>query len=333
VGEQLAYGSLLMEGFSVRLSGQDSRRGTFSHRHAEITDHRTEKKIMPLRSLAAKGAVFSAWNSPLSEFAVMGFDFGYSLSAPKTLVLWEGQFGDFSNGAQIVIDQFIASSEKKWARNSGITLLLPHGYEGQGPEHSSARLERFLQLCADANMQVCYPTAPAQFFHLLRRQMLRSFRKPLIVMTPKSPLRSPEVVSHKDDFVKGSFQNLLVSGGAVAKAKRVVLCTGKVYWDLLKKAKDLKVEEETCFIRVEQLYPLDKPRLKALFQQAAGARDFVWCQEEPQNMGAWSYIALATEDLVKLRYAGRKASASPATGYAKVHQQELEAFLASVFRD
>ncbi len=331
VGEQLAFGSLLMEGYSVRLSGQDSRRGTFSHRHVEITDHRNEQKLMPLKSLETKNSFFSAWNSPLSEFAVMGFDYGFSLSDPKSLVLWEGQFGDFANGAQIVIDQFIAPSEKKWNRNSGITLLLPHGYEGQGPEHSSARLERFLQLCADANMQVCYPTTPAQFFHVLRRQMVRPFRKPLVVMSPKSPLRMPEVISRREDFTKGVFHNILITGCAPSEAKRVILCTGKVYWDLVKKAQALGEDKQTCFLRLEQIYPLDKPKLKDLLTKATQSQDFVWCQEEPQNMGAWTHMALAIEDIVLLRYAGRKASASPATGYAKVHQAEQESLLNAAF--
>lgn len=331
VGEQLAFGSLLMDGYNVRISGQDCRRGTFSHRHVEIVDHRNENRIMPLRSLQTSGSFFSAWNSPLSEFAVMGFDYGFSLADPKTLVLWEGQFGDFANGAQIVIDQFIAASEKKWNRNSGFTLLLPHGYEGQGPEHSSARLERFLQLCADANMQVCYPTTPAQMCHLLRRQMMRPFRKPLIVMTPKSPLRMPEVVSKRVDFTAGHFNNLLFSGCDLAAAERVIFCSGKVYWDLLKTAKTLGREATTAFVRLEQIYPLDKEQIRAKIALATNAQEFVWCQEEPQNNGAWSFVALDLQDVVSLRYAGRKASASPATGYLKVHQAEQEALLLSAF--
>jgi len=332
VGEQLAYGSLLLEGYSIRLSGQDSRRGTFSHRHIEVTDHRNENKFMPLKSLESKNSVFSSWNSPLSEFAVMGFDYGFSLSDPKTLVLWEGQFGDFVNGAQIVIDQFIAASEKKWGRSSGITLLLPHGYEGQGPEHSSARLERFLQLCADANMQVCYPTTPAQNFHLLRRQLHRPFRKPLIVMTPKSPLRMTEVISKKSDFLEGGFKPLLVTGCAPEKAKRVICCTGKIYWDLKKYAQAHRLEDETTLVRLEQIYPLDKTALKSILSKATQSEDIVWCQEEPRNMGAWSFISLSMED-VKLRYAGRKASASPATGYLKVHLAEQEAVVSAAFQN
>ncbi|MGE3973288.1 MAG: 2-oxoglutarate dehydrogenase E1 component [Bdellovibrionales bacterium] len=325
-GEQLAFGSLLMDGYSVRLSGQDARRGTFSHRHLVVTDHENGQKLIPLKSLQAKGSVLSAWNSPLSEFSVMGFDYGFSLSDPKTLVLWEGQFGDFVNSAQVIIDQFIVSSEKKWNRHSGLTLLLPHGYEGQGPEHSSARLERFLQQCADANIQVAYPTTPAQYMHLLRRQMVRKFRKPLIIMAPKSPLRMPEVVSKKEDFTNGSFQTLLVSGAEASKAKRVVVCSGKVYWDLQKEAKTKGVDGQTAFIRVEQLYPLDKVQLQELAKKYAKAT-WVWAQEEPQNMGAWSFIRLNTLEFLNLTYAGRKANASPATGSPKMHISELEQLL------
>jgi 2-oxoglutarate dehydrogenase E1 component len=330
VAEQMAFGSLLMDGYSVRLSGQDCRRGTFSHRHLEITDHETEKKTLPLKTLQTKGSVLSAWNSPLSEFSVMGFDYGFSLSDPKTLVIWEGQFGDFVNSAQVIIDQFVVSSEKKWSRHSGLVLLLPHGYEGQGPEHSSARLERFLQQCADANIQVAYPTTPAQYMHLLRRQMLRKFRKPLVVMAPKSPLRSPDVVSKKEDMISGSFQNILVTGAAASQAERVIMCTGKVYWDLLKEAKAKGFESKTAFVRVEQLYPLDKSKLQELAKQFTKAK-WVWAQEEPQNMGAWTFIKLQTLGFMNLLYAGRKNSASPATGSPKMHTAELEQLLKDAF--
>ena len=329
VGEQLAYGSLLKNNFGVRLSGQDSRRGTFSHRHAFLTDTGEGRAAAALTTLASEKAPFHVFNSPLSEYAVMGFDFGYSWAAPKTLTLWEGQFGDFSNGAQIIIDQYLASSENKWRRVSGLVLLLPHGFEGQGPEHSSARLERFLQLCAQGNMQVAYPTTPAQFFHLLRRQMLRNFRKPLIVMTPKSPLRMPEVTSKKAEFLAGGFQNLIVSGAA--QASRVFVCSGKVYWDLVKAAQQKKLEKETAFIRLEQLYPLDKGRLLELRRQLPQA-DWIWVQEEPRNNGAWSYVKLQFLDLdIPLRYVGRNESSSVATGSPRAHQAEQEQFLNAAF--
>lgn len=332
VGEQLAYGSLLTEGFSVRLSGQDARRGTFSHRHAALVNPQTGENSMPLERLTTNGAFLEIWNSPLSEFAVMGFDYGYSLSDPKCLVLWEAQFGDFANGAQVIIDQFISASERKWHRYSGLTLLLPHGYEGQGPEHSSARLERYLQLCALGNMQVAYPTTPAQFCHLLRRQLVRPFRKPLIVMTPKSPLRMPEVVSHKKDFIDGGFQNILVTGAPAETAERFILCTGKVYWDLMKFAKENSLDKTTAFARVELLYPLDEEKLKKLKIQYSQVKDWVWVQEEPMNTGAWTFMVLNTMDLLKLRYAGRKPSSSVATGSPKIHAQEQMALVKDAFQ-
>lgn len=332
MGEQLAYGTLLLEGYGVRLSGQDCKRGTFSHRHAVLVDSETQKSFTPLKSLETNGSKITILNSPLTEFAVMGFDYGYSLADPKTLVMWEGQFGDFVNGAQIIIDQFLTSSEKKWNRMSGLTLLLPHGYEGQGPEHSSGRLERFLQLCADGNLQVAYPTTPSQFFHLMRRQMLRAYRKPLIVMTPKSPLRMPEVVSKKEDFTKGHFQPMIVTGADASKAQRVVLCSGKVYWDLLKAATERKLLDQTAFVRIEQIYPLDREALAKLKSQFRNAKDWVWAQEEPQNMGAWSFIVTHTLDLnLGLRYAGRRASASVAAGSLKAHAYEQEKLLNDLF--
>ncbi|HEX4925133.1 MAG TPA: 2-oxoglutarate dehydrogenase E1 component [Bdellovibrionales bacterium] len=332
VGEQLAFGSLLLEGYSVRLSGQDAQRGTFSHRHAKLTDHVTEKTHFPLRTLEQKDSYFVVLNSPLSEFGVMGFDFGYSLAEPKTLVLWEAQFGDFANGAQVMIDQFISSSEMKWHRLSGLVLLLPHGYEGQGPEHSSARLERFLQLCAEGNMQVAYPTTPAQYAHLLRRQVVRNFRKPLVVMSPKSPLRMPEVVSHVDEFTNGHFQNLMITGAEPDRATRVILCTGKVYWDLVKYARERGFEHETAFVRVEQLYPLDRPQLADLKARFKRAHDWVWAQEEPQNMGAWTYIFTSTYELgLNLRYAGRRPSSSVATGSLKTHAKEQDSLIQAAF--
>lgn len=332
VGEQLAYGSLLLDGYSIRLSGQDSQRGTFSHRHAKLVDPTTEKSYFPLKTFENDTSQFVALNSPLSEFAVLGFDYGYSLAEPKTLVLWEAQFGDFANGAQVMMDQFISSSEMKWHRLSGLTLLLPHGYEGQGPEHSSARLERYLQLCAEGNMQVAYPTTPAQLCHLLRRQMVRNFRKPLVIMSPKSPLRMPEVVSPFEDFTSGGFQNMLVTGAEPDRAKRVIMCTGKIYWDLMKYAIERGFDQETAFVRVEQLYPLDRPTLSDLKKKFARAHEWVWAQEEPQNMGAWSHVFMNTFDIgLSLRYAGRRPSSSVATGSLKTHAKEQDSLIQAAF--
>jgi 2-oxoglutarate dehydrogenase E1 component len=323
VGEQLAFGSLLLEGVPVRLSGQDSIRGTFSQRHLAMRDHHTGQRHYFLNELSENQAKISSYDSPLSEAAVLGFDYGYSIAQPKALVLWEAQFGDFANSAQVIIDQFIASAESKWYRMSGLSLLLPHGYEGQGPEHSSARLERFLQLCAQNNMQVCYPTTPAQYAHLLRRQIHRNFRKPLIVMTPKSPLRMPEVVSKKEDFLTGGFQPLLIDISKMASLKRLIFCSGKVYWDLKKEQKIQEQESEVGFVRVEQIYPLDKKQILNLMSQLPEAIELVWTQEEPKNMGAWTFILEKfTEMDLKIRYVGRPAAASPATGSALKHERE-----------
>ena len=325
VAEQIAFGSILQDGQCVRLSGQDSKRGTFSHRHIEMTDGSGPERVMPLQALETEEAKLYVYNSPLSEFSVMGFDFGYASSAPKTLTIWEAQFGDFANSAQVMIDQFLTATESKWRRMNGLVLLLPHGYEGQGPEHSSARLERYLQLAAEGNMQVCYPTTPAQFCHLLRRQVLRDFRKPLVVMSPKSPLRMAEVISTKDQVCNGRFEHFLLSGAEPEQAKRVVLCSGKVYWDLARKAAETGKDQETAFVRVEQIYPLDLNKLKELRKKYSNAKDWVWCQEEPKNMGTWEFFRMHTLDIdLPLRYAGRARSASPATGSPKTHAQEQE---------
>jgi len=327
VGEQLGWGSLLLEGSHVRVSGQDSVRGTFSQRHASMTDNQTSERHIPLQHLAENQAIFSIYDSPLSEAAVLGFDYGYSVANPKTLVCWEAQFGDFANGAQVIIDQFISSAEAKWYRMSGITLLLPHGFEGQGPEHSSARLERFLQLCAQNNMQVTYPSTPAQYCHLLRRQMFRKFRKPLIVMTPKSMLRMPEVVSKTEDFIAGRFQCILLDEPSSAQPERVVLCTGKIYWELRRKALEMQILEKIVFIRLEQIYPLDKMKLKELHVKW-GQRPWIWAQEEPKNMGAWNFVRMNTMELgIEISYAGRVPAASPATGSALTHAREQEALI------
>ncbi|MBN8555583.1 MAG: 2-oxoglutarate dehydrogenase E1 component [Deltaproteobacteria bacterium] len=325
VGEQLAFGSLMMEGFPIRLSGQDAIRGTFSHRHSAVTDNETGERYYPLNHLTANQAKFSVYDSPLSETAVVGFDYGFSCANPKTLVIWEAQFGDFGNGAQVIIDQFISSAEAKWYRMSGLTLLLPHGYEGQGPEHSSARLERYLQLCAQHNMQVAYPTTPAQFAHLLRRQMHRKFRKPLVVITPKSMLRLPEAHSKKKDFTERGFDSILWDENKPAdQIKRVVMCTGKIYWELKKKADASHISDSILFVRMEQIYPINKDLLKKIHQNY-GNRPWIWAQEEPQNMGAWSFMRLNTLDMqIELQYAGRPSAASPATGSHLKHVREQE---------
>ena len=321
--ELLAFGTLVVEGTPVRLSGQDSRRGTFSQRHSVLYDVSTGEAFSPLNHLRAGQAKYCVYDSLLSESAVLGFEFGYSLEAPATLVLWEAQFGDFANGAQVIIDQFLASSESKWRRDSGLVLLLPHGYEGQGPEHSSARLERYLQLCAEDNLQVCYPSTPAQYFHLLRRQTKRSFRKPLIVMTPKSLLRLPACVSAIDEFVSGRFREILDDTGAdPARVRRVLLCSGKVYYELADCRKQDKVND-VAIVRVEQFYPLHEELLKQVLGRFGRAKQFVWVQEESQNMGAWSFMEPRLRALgYSVEYVGRDASGSPATGSLTVHKQE-----------
>lgn len=329
--EALAFGTLVSEGVPIRLSGQDCERGTFSHRHAVLHDMENNATYAPLQNMAVPQARFCVYNSLLSEAAVLGFDYGYSLDFPDMLCIWEAQFGDFVNGAQVVIDQFIAAGESKWQRTSGLVLLLPHGYEGQGPEHSSARLERFLQLCAEDNMQVANITTPANFFHALRRQVKREVKKPLIVMAPKSLLRSPAAVSPLEDFATGSFQEIIDDPAPPAKAKRVILCSGKVFYDLADYRAKNKIAD-TAIIRVEQLYPLHRLRLKKFVNQYAGA-SVVWCQEEPQNMGAWTYIAPQLTEVfgVKPNYSGRDAAASPAVGALALHRIELAAFIQDAF--
>ena len=324
--EMLSFGSLLLEGTPVRLSGQDSRRGTFSQRHAVLVDGTDGHDHTPLNNLPGEQAELSVYDSLLSEAAVLGFDYGYSLDEPNMLILWEAQFGDFCNGAQVIIDQFIASAESKWGRSSGLVMLLPHGYEGQGPEHSSARLERFLQLCAEDNIQVVYPTTPAQYFHLLRRQVRRNFRKPLIVMTPKSLLRAKQAVSSVADLTDGRFFDVLEDPVAPEKVKRVVVCSGKVYYNLVAQREAAKKTKEVAIIRLEQLYPWPADALKAALGRYKSAREWVWCQEESQNMGAWTFAAPRLRDLMKqeFQYVGRDASASPATGSHTIHDHEQD---------
>jgi 2-oxoglutarate dehydrogenase E1 component len=332
--EALAFGSLLLEGIPVRLSGQDSRRGTFSHRHAFLYDAKTGKPYLPLLHLGPKQARICIYNSLLSEAAVLGFDYGYSLDYPNMLCLWEAQFGDFANGAQTIIDQFIVSAESKWQRPSGIVLLLPHGYEGQGPEHSSARLERFLQACAEDNIQVCNLTTAAQYFHVLRRQMKRDFIKPLIIMTPKSLLRSEQASSRTEDFTNGSFSEILPAPQLAPpeKIERVILCSGKVYYDLLNHRAEQKIEN-AAIVRLEQLYPLAEKKLSEILGTFSKAQEIVWCQEESQNMGAWSFIEPRLRALLgrEILYAGRNASASPAVGALAVHQREQACVIGEAF--
>jgi 2-oxoglutarate dehydrogenase E1 component len=329
LAEQLAFGSLLVEGFPVRLSGQDSERGTFSQRHAVWRDERTAEPYIPLNHIAAGQARFCVYNSPLSEASVLGFEYGYSLAEPHMLLAWEAQFGDFANGAQVVIDQFLVAARSKWQRDSGLVLLLPHGYEGQGPEHSNAYLERYLAACAEENIQVCYPSTPAQYFHLLRRQLKRSFRRPLVVMTPKSMLRNRVASSPVGALVEDRFREVLADPAEPARVHRLVLCSGKVYYDLLAARTKAKVED-VALVRVEQLYPFPSSALEDLAARWPEA-ELRWAQEEPQNRGAWTYLAPRLEAVFRnrdLRYVGRRASASPAVGSLRVHRQEQAALVA-----
>jgi 2-oxoglutarate dehydrogenase E1 component len=343
--EALAVGALLLENTPVRLAGQDSGRGTFSQRHAVLYDVSNGARYVPLDHVRDGQARFTILDSMLSENAVLGFEFGLSLADPHPLVCWEAQFGDFANGAQVVIDQFISSAESKWQRMSGLVLLLPHGYEGQGPEHSSARLERFLQLCAEDNMQICNCTTPAQYFHVLRRQIHRTFRKPLVLMTPKSLLRHKLCVSTLRDFTDGGFQTVIddiaadgapeagvkIERGAV---KRLLLCSGKIYYALLAARRERAVDS-VGLVRVEQLYPFPAKELEAIFAAYPQAKQICWVQEEPWNMGAWHAMyrrlrRVMPEDAV-LNYVGRPEAASPATGSYKVHQQEEAELVQSAF--
>ncbi len=330
--EALAYGTLLKEGFKVRLSGQDSGRGTFSQRHSVLTDQETGKRYTPLNHLGGEQAKYEVIDSSLSELAILGFEYGYSLAEPNALTLWEAQFGDFANGAQVIIDQFIASGEIKWLRMSGLVMLLPHGYEGQGPEHSSARIERYLQLCGEDNMQVVNCTTPANYFHVLRRQLHRKFRKPLVVMTPKSLLRHKLAVSSLEDMQIGTtFSRVYAEKDKLApdgKIRRVVICSGKVYYDLYE-AREAQSIKDIAIIRLEQYYPFPRNELKKELARYKNAEVF-WCQEEPENMGAWRFVGPRIGDVLddlgrtdlRIGYAGRKEAASPATGYLKIHNRE-----------
>lgn len=328
--EMLAFASLAVEGHRVRISGQDVVRGTFSQRHGGYTDHLTGERYIPANHLAEGQAVVELYNSPLSEAGVLGFEYGYSLDMPEALVGWEAQYGDFVNTAQVIIDQFIASAEAKWSRLSGIVLLLPHGMEGSGPEHSSARLERFLQLCSNDNIQVTYPTTPAQYFHLLRRQVVRPWRKPLIVMTPKSLLRNPDAVSRLEELTQGRFQRVL-AGAPSPQVKRVILCSGKVFYDL-EAARKAAQREDVAIIRLEQLYPFPSKALEAALALYPAQAEVVWVQEEPANMGAWWFIRTRFGDQIfghPLRVVARPESSSPAVGSKKVHNKEQQAIVSA----
>ncbi|RKP50250.1 2-oxoglutarate dehydrogenase E1 component [Pararobbsia silviterrae] len=341
MGEAMAFASLVASGYPVRLTGQDSGRGTFTHRHAVLHDQNRERwndgTYIPLQNIAEGQAKFTVIDSVLSEEAVLGFEYGYSTAEPNTFIAWEAQFGDFVNGAQVVIDQFISSGEVKWGRASGLTMLLPHGYEGQGPEHSSARIERFLQLCADHNMQVVQPTTPAQMFHLLRRQMIRLFRKPLIVFTPKSLLRHKEAISDLSELAKGSFHPVLGETDDTIdakKVKRVLVCSGRVYFDLIAHRREAKTKD-IAIIRIEQLYPFGHKAFEAELKKYENLTEVVWVQDEPQNQGPWFYIEHhlleGLKEGQKLAYSGRPASASPAVGYYATHYEQLKALIEGAF--
>ena len=340
MGEHMAFASLVASGYPVRLSGEDCGRGTFTHRHAVIHDQKREKwdagTYVPLQNVAENQAPFVVIDSILSEEAVLGFEYGYASNDPNTLVIWEAQFGDFANGAQVVIDQFIASGEVKWGRVNGITLMLPHGYEGQGPEHSSARLERFMQLAADTNMQIVQPTTASQIFHVLRRQMVRNLRKPLVIMTPKSLLRNKDATSPLSEFTRGSFQTVIPESKALKadKVKRVVTCSGKVYYDLVKKREE-KGYEDVAILRVEQLYPFPHKAFSTELKKYPNATEVVWCQDEPQNQGAWFFVQhYLHENMMegqRLGYSGRAASASPAVGYLHLHQEQQKSLVEGAF--
>lgn len=329
MGELLAYASLMHEGHNVRFSGQDVERGTFSHRHAVVKVEDSEEEYTPLNNLGTKGRL-DIYNSHLSEYAVLGFEYGYSYASPNALTIWEAQFGDFFNGAQIIIDQYLSSSEYKWRRMNGLVVLLPHGYEGQGPEHSSARMERFLQMCAENNMQIVNATTPAQQFHVIRRQLKREFRKPLVCFTPKKLLRYPSCVSKLEDFTKGSFSEVLDDTNINAKdVKRIALCSGKIYYDMIEQ-REKEGAKDIAFIRLEQLYPFPHKQLQAVLDKYKNAKEFIWVQEESENMGAWRHVDYNLRNL-NLKYVGRDAAASPATGFSKRHNMETEMIMNAIF--
>ena len=335
MGELMAYATLMNEGYNVRFSGQDVERGTFSHRHAVVKVEDSEEEYLPLNNFGAKGKL-DIYNSLLSEYAVLGYEYGYAMASPNNLTIWEAQFGDFFNGAQIIIDQFITSAEYKWRRMNGLVMLLPHGYEGHGPEHSSARMERFLQQCAENNIQVVNTTTPANQFHVLRRQLKHSFRKPLICFTPKKLLRYPSCVSTANDFSSSAFQELIDDSTANSKSvKKVVFCTGKIFYDL-NEAKEKSGADDIAIVRLEQLYPFPIKQVNEVLLKYKNAKEYCWVQEEPENMGAWAFIIrmfmkhIETQG-IQLKYIGRSEGASPATGFAKSHVQQQQAIINKVF--
>tara|TARA_B100000686_G_scaffold355291_1_gene472092 strand:- start:12215 stop:14944 length:2730 start_codon:yes stop_codon:yes gene_type:complete len=332
MGEMLAYGSLLMQGYNIRISGQDVERGTFSHRHAILKSEESEEEVVLLENIKSKiKGSFKIYNSLLSEYGVLGFDYGYAMASPKTLTIWEAQFGDFSNGAQIIIDQYISAAEDKWKLQNGIVLFLPHGYEGQGAEHSSARMERYLQLCAEDNMIVANCTTPSNLFHLLRQQMLANYRKPLIVFTPKSLLRHPLAVSKKNDFIKGKFHKLIADKEVLSdKAKTLVFCSGKIYYDLIK-AREEKKRMDVAIVRIEQLFPLPINQINEQLNIYSKTKDIVWAQEEPKNMGPLSYLLLHFEKIAKFRLVSRPLSDSPASGSSVRSQKRQNQVIEKVF--
>jgi 2-oxoglutarate dehydrogenase E1 component len=334
MAELLAYGTLLEEGYPIRITGQDVRRGTFSHRHAVVFNQKDGEAYLPLANLSKDQPRFDIYDSVLSEEAVLAFEYGYATTAPTGLIIWEAQFGDFANGAQVVIDQFIASGEHKWGRLSGLTMMLPHGFEGQGPEHSSARLERFLQLCAEHNMQICNPTTPAQIFHLLRRQAIRPMRRPLVIMSPKWILRHKLATSSLEELANGEFNNVIADPSIdAAAAKRVVLCSGKVYYHMLEE-REARGITDIALVRLEQLYPFPDLELEEVLKPYANIKDIIWCQEEPMNQGAWyssqhhmRHVIQRTHPQLHLSYVGRESSAAPAAGYMSVHLEEQKKFI------
>jgi 2-oxoglutarate dehydrogenase E1 component len=333
MAELLAYGTLLDEGYPIRITGQDVRRGTFSHRHAVVFNQKDGEAYLPMAHLADDQPRFDIYDSVLSEEAVLAFEYGYATTAPKGLIIWEAQFGDFANGAQVVIDQFIASGEHKWQRLSGLTMMLPHGFEGQGPEHSSARLERFLQLCAEHNMQVVIPTTPAQIFHLLRRQAIRPMRRPLVIMSPKWILRHKLATSSLEELANGEFHNVIDDQLEPAEVRRVVLCSGKVYYHLLEERQERGIDD-IALIRLEQLYPFPDDELEDILRPYSNIEDIIWCQEEPMNQGAWyssqhhmRHVIQHLKPELHLSFVGRESSAAPASGYMSVHLEEQKQFI------
>jgi 2-oxoglutarate dehydrogenase E1 component len=330
--ETLAYATLLDENYKVRITGQDVGRGTFFHRHAVVHNQENASTYTPLANLKPEQGELTIHDSVLSEEAVLAFEYGYATTEPSGLTIWEAQFGDFANGAQVVFDQFLSSGEQKWGRMCGLTVMLPHGYEGQGPEHSSARLERYMQMCAEHNWQVCVPSTPAQVYHMLRRQTVRPMRRPLIVMTPKSLLRHPLAISELSELAEGTFQNIIgeIDELDPTKVKRVVMCSGKVYFDLLETRRKTG-QTDVAIVRIEQLYPFPHAEIAAVFSEYQHVEQFVWCQEEPQNQGAWyssqHHFWESIPQGAKLSYAGRAASASPAVGYMSVHTKQQLALI------